>query len=425
MLPIQQSLLLPFFVSSCLRGENYGLDHLEEPGGAHAAADAHRHHYELDTAALAFDQRMPDQAAAGHTIGMSHCDRTPVDVEAFVRNAQLVTAIDYLHCESLVQLPQPDVCDFLAGLLEQLRNGEHGPDAHLVGFAAGNGKAPIDAHRFESLAGSHLVAHQHLRRSTIGKLAGVARSNDAALDGGFYLRHTLVRRVRPDAFVFGRRNLFGRFLTGVLVDDFHRGGDRHDFVFRFARAARSRGALLAQHAVTILRFAPDLVSLRYHFRGGQHWPVDLGFVFLQPRILQHVLVCFVLHAGYGFDAARDKDVRLSGKNALRRQCHRLESRRTETVDGHARHRDRHARAQRNLARDILAGGAFGIRATHDDVLDLGRLELRALEYRFDDVPAHGGAMSHVERALPALAQRRARGRYDYCIHICSFGSIRA
>ena len=51
--------------------ENCSLDDFEQAGGTHAAADAHGDDHELDTATLAFDQRVADQAAAGHAIRMT------------------------------------------------------------------------------------------------------------------------------------------------------------------------------------------------------------------------------------------------------------------------------------------------------------------------------------------------------------------
>ena len=52
---------------------------------------------------------------------------------------------------------------------------------------------------------------------------------------------------------------------------------------------------------------------------------------------------------------------------------------------------------------------FGIGAAHHHVLDLGRVEPRALDGVAQGVAAERGPMGHVERAFPALAKRRARG----------------
>ena len=63
----------------------------------------------LRAAALAFDQRMADEALARHAVGVAHGDGAAVDVEAIARNAQLVAAVDHLHGEGFVEFPQVDV----------------------------------------------------------------------------------------------------------------------------------------------------------------------------------------------------------------------------------------------------------------------------------------------------------------------------
>src|SRR5206468_7169081 len=84
----------------------------------------------------------------------------------------------------------------------------------------------------------------------------------------------------------------------------------------------------------------------------------------------------------------------------------------EPVRRHACRRDRTAAADRNLAGDVASGGPFRIRASDDDVVDFGRVDRRAPHRLAEDMAAHGGAMSHVERAAPAFAERRARGGHD-------------
>ena len=50
---------------------NFFSNHFEQPRRAHAAADAHRDHDELRAAALAFDERVADEARAAHAVGMA------------------------------------------------------------------------------------------------------------------------------------------------------------------------------------------------------------------------------------------------------------------------------------------------------------------------------------------------------------------
>ena len=65
----------------------------------------------LRAAALALDQRVAGQALAADAVGMADGDRAAVDVEPVHRDAERVGAIEHLHRERLVQLPQVDVVD--------------------------------------------------------------------------------------------------------------------------------------------------------------------------------------------------------------------------------------------------------------------------------------------------------------------------
>src|SRR6267378_3172478 len=100
------------------------LHDLKQPGRAHAAADAHRDDDLFGAAPLAFDERVADEPLAGHPVWMSDGNRAAVDVQSIVGDAQAVATVDHLDGERFVQLPQIDVLDLRAGLLEQLRHGE-------------------------------------------------------------------------------------------------------------------------------------------------------------------------------------------------------------------------------------------------------------------------------------------------------------
>src|SRR5262245_29673752 len=129
---MQSSMPRSCATSSLLRTSKFFSGHFEQARGAHAAAAAHRDHHQLRLAALAFDEPMAPQAPAALAVGMSERDRAAVHVPALVRNADAVAAVDHLHREGLVQLPQVDVRDALAGLLEELRHGEYRADSHLA-----------------------------------------------------------------------------------------------------------------------------------------------------------------------------------------------------------------------------------------------------------------------------------------------------
>src|SRR5471032_375780 len=121
--------------------------HFEQTRRAHAAADEHRDDDVLHAPPLALDERMTHEARAGDTVWMSDGDGAAIDVELVVGNLQPVAAIDDLHREGFVELPQADVRHLQTSALEQARNGEDGTNAHLVGLAARHREAAEGAQR--------------------------------------------------------------------------------------------------------------------------------------------------------------------------------------------------------------------------------------------------------------------------------------
>ena len=73
-----------------------GSEHVEEPGRAHAAADAHRDDDVPDAAAPSLEQRVPDKPRAAHAVGVADRDRAAVDVEPVRRNAETIAAVEGL-----------------------------------------------------------------------------------------------------------------------------------------------------------------------------------------------------------------------------------------------------------------------------------------------------------------------------------------
>src|SRR5688572_25553856 len=394
--------------------------HLEKTGGAHAAANAHGHHDELSAPALAFDQRVPGEASAGHAVGMAEGDGAAVHVQAVVRDADTVAAVDHLHRESLVQLPQIDVFHLLSGLLQELRYCEHGADAHFFRIAARGGEAAEDAQRFQVAPRGFFVRHDYAGRSAIGELAGVAGGDAAALDRRLDLRHAFVGGVGANSLVLRRDDFLRRLVAGVLVDHLHLGGDRHDLVLELALGACLGRAVLALHAELVLLLARDFVAARHILGGLQHRPVGLRLVAVQPLVLEVVLVHLVLHQRDRLDAAGDEDLAFAGDDALRGERDCLQAGGAEAVHRHARHADRAAGADRDLARDVPAGRALGVGAADDHVFDLVGVDLGALERGVHYVAAHLRAVGQIERALPALAERGARGGNDHCVGHRSF-----
>src|SRR5207247_11357751 len=154
--------------------------------------------------------------------------------EALVRDAYAVAAVDHLHGEGFVQLPQIDVGSLLPGLLEELRHREPRADAHLARIAAGDGEAAEDAQGTQPSVGPLAIAHHHGGTRAIGELARIAGGDAAALDRRLDLRHALVGRIRADALVLGGDGLAHRLVARVLVDHLLLHRDRRDLVLELA-----------------------------------------------------------------------------------------------------------------------------------------------------------------------------------------------
>src|SRR5256885_5020112 len=83
--------------------------HFEQARRPLATANAHRHDHEPRAAALAFDECVTREACAADAIGMADRNRAAVDVQALVRNAEAISAIQHLASECFIELPEIDV----------------------------------------------------------------------------------------------------------------------------------------------------------------------------------------------------------------------------------------------------------------------------------------------------------------------------
>src|SRR5258708_4799119 len=102
---------------------------------------------------------------------MAERDGAAVAVQALVRDADAVAAVDPRQGEGFVELPEVDVARLLAGLLEELRYREHGADAHLARIAARHCEAAEDAQRLQPALRRLAIAHHHCRAGAVGELA--------------------------------------------------------------------------------------------------------------------------------------------------------------------------------------------------------------------------------------------------------------
>ena len=89
--------------------------HLEQAGCAHAAADAHGDDDMLHAKPLTGEQRVADEALPGHAERVTDRDRAAIDIEPVVGDAEPIAAVDHLHREGFVELPETDVLDLETG----------------------------------------------------------------------------------------------------------------------------------------------------------------------------------------------------------------------------------------------------------------------------------------------------------------------
>src|ERR1700678_239311 len=182
-------------------------NHLEQPGGTLAAADAHGDDHQLGATPPTFDERVSGEARAADPVGMTDRDGTAIDVQPLVRNAQLIAAVKYLTGEGLVQLPQIDVADFVTRALHKPRHRINRAYAHLIGFAAGDRKTSENSQRLKAALFRQLAVHDDHRTAAVGKLAGIAGRDHTARYGRTDLRNGLKSGVGTYALIGGDRHL--------------------------------------------------------------------------------------------------------------------------------------------------------------------------------------------------------------------------
>src|SRR6266446_6591245 len=172
----------PLFGAMRARGARSQLSvHLEQSRRPHAAADAHGDDGAPGAAAPSFDQDMAGHTRSAHAKGMADRDRAAVDIETFLGDTKAIAAVEHLAGKGLVELPQIDIVDIEALARQQLGNGEHRADAHLVGFAACDREAPECAKRLQPALFSELRVHQHAGGGAVGELARIAGGDEAAV----------------------------------------------------------------------------------------------------------------------------------------------------------------------------------------------------------------------------------------------------
>jgi hypothetical protein len=190
--------------------------------------------------------------------------------------------------------------------------------------------------------------------------------------------------------------------------------ERHDLRIEAAGGLRGGGALLALQGVLVLLFSRHVVTFRDDVGRLNHRHEEVGFVPQQPFFREELDVQVVLHEADRFAAARDHGGGAVDHHALRRNADRLQARGAVPIDRRAGDFHRQARANRGVARQVVAGRAFGQAAADDDVFDIFRPNAGALDGMRDGVAGEGRAVGLIERPAERAADRRARARDDDC-----------
>src|SRR5690606_4491881 len=286
------------------------LSDFEQSRSAHAATDTHGDHHVFHATALAFDQGVAHQTRTGHAVGMADGDAAAVDVVLVRVDAQEVTAVQRLYCECFVQLPQADVVNAQAVLLEQLGNGVDRADTHFLGRVAGDGHATVDTQGLQAARLGQLAIHQDTGGGTVGQLAGVAGGDEAAFDHGLEALQAFQRGLGAVAFVLGERHFTVGNRFGFPIHQHLGGGDGHDLGVETARFLGGGGAHLGAQGIFVLGFAAYLVFPGNQLGRLQHGHVGVFGLGDQVGVngFADPLVVLVLYTGNVFLATGNHDV---------------------------------------------------------------------------------------------------------------------
>ena len=181
---------------------------LEDPGRAHAAADAHRDHAVAAAAALQLVEQRRRQLGAGAASGWPSAMAPPLTFSRSGSIGSSLQAGEHLRGERLVQLDEIDLVERQAGQLQRLADRRHRADAEALGLDAGrregdearraaSGRAPArSAADVTTTAAAPSLVCDELPAVTV----------PVAWNAGRSFAERLGRRVAPRPFVDGERH---------------------------------------------------------------------------------------------------------------------------------------------------------------------------------------------------------------------------
>ncbi|KGC57475.1 acetyl-CoA acetyltransferase domain protein [Burkholderia mallei] len=387
-------------------------DQLDAHRGRFAAADAQARHAALGPArAQRADQRDED-AGARRADRMAERARAAVHVDLLVRQAVLLHRRHRDDRERFVDLVQVDLGRAPAVLLEQAPDRADRRRRELRRRLRERRMADDARERREPEPVRRRRAHHHERGRAVGDRRRIRGGHGARLaERGLE-----------------RRNLLGVRLERLLVARDHRiallAGHRHGRDFPRERAVLVRPLRARERfdRERVLRVARERVFARAFLGERAHQPALVVGVLeaVEEHVVEHLAVAHA-HAGarlrqqvrrvrHAFHAARDDHVDGARHEHVVREHRRAHARAAHLVDRRAADRQRQLRAERRLPRRRLPlpGGQH---AAHHRLVDLLRLQARALERRGDRGRAQLRCGERRELALKAR-DRRARRRCD-------------
>ena len=194
-------------------------------------------------------------------------------------------------------------------------------------------------------------------------------------------------------------------------------GIGRDLVSELALFDRCKRAPVRLGGELVLGLAADFPLVRHLFRGDAHAVGDADvFVLEKDLLVGGDLVAAHRNHAHALGAGADHDFGFAEADAVRRNRHRLEPRRTEAIDGHSRNVVGKSGEQQPDAGDVHP--LLGLRhraADHDVVYHRGIQSRRLRECTLQHMRQHVVWTDVPEHAARRLAHRRARRTDDVCI----------
>lgn len=171
----------------------------EDSSHTHPTADTHARHKHPPTSLLRHTQPRRNLPCARASKGMTHRNRTSIDIDLLLRDAKVLHAHNRLTRKRLVDLVEIDVLEAEGGELEDLGDGERRADAHDARGYTNDGRGDELAEDGEAEALGDGAAGEDDSCGAVGDLRSVTSVGGAVLlEGGLQLAETLFGDTVPD-----------------------------------------------------------------------------------------------------------------------------------------------------------------------------------------------------------------------------------